>query len=120
LAERVLAPSPDACSALADRLDEIYAVLGRLDALKEYVEAVRASLEPKADRYLRDAHVEVTRRIEFGRIPAESYGSVRAYCDAHSAAVSQGLARAARVRAEVKHSAPANDAHTPAKTGTDR
>jgi hypothetical protein len=113
-----LAPAPDACRAVADELDELYKVEERLGSLQEYVSARRAACEQKADRFLRDAYEEATRRIARGRIPAESYGVVRAYSEAHSVAVSQGLARAAKVRAEVKPSAPANETHAPAKTGT--
>lgn len=114
-----LVPSQERCGAVANELDTIWAFLARLEALRQYVEARRAVIEPKADAMLREAYEEVTRRIERGRVPAESYGGVRDYVEAHGASVALGLARASKVRAEMKVSAPANDAHAPAKTGTD-
>lgn len=114
-----LGPSPEQCGAVADELDQLYQIKVRLDGLQAYVDARRALCEQTADRLLRDAHDEVTRRIERGRIPAESYAAVRAYHDAHGAAVSQGLARAARVRSAVQSAPAANDTTALAKTGTD-
>lgn len=114
-----LGPSPESCGAVADELEHLYLVSARLSALQSYVDARRAVGEQRASRLLREAYDEVTRRIDRGRIPAESYVAVRAFVESHGASISHGLARAAKVRAEMKSAAPANDVAAQAKTGTD-
>lgn len=113
-----LAPSPANCAAMADELDSIYDVLAKLEGLKEYVEARRAILEPKADAMLHAAGEEANRHIKCGLVSPQLYRAARNYADAHSVAITNGIARAARARTQMKREAPANDAQ-PQKTGTD-
>ena len=110
------------CGELAARLAKLNAFITHLSALIQYAEATRAVLEEQAVQHLDDAHDEVVKRTKRGLIPDEAYPNVRRFGAAHGEAVSQGLARATKLRAEVEKAAqktpPANDAQTPAKTGT--
>ena len=117
-----LGPDPLACGELATRLTRLNGFITHLGALLQYAESSRAVLEEQAVQYLDDAHDEVVKRTKLGLIPDEAYPNVRRFGAAHGEAVSQGIARAAKLRAEVEKAAqktpPANDAQTPAKTGT--
>lgn len=117
-----LGPNPLTCRELAARLERVHGFIAHLGALLQYAEATRAVLEEQAVQHLDDAHDEVVKRTKRGLIPDEAYPNVRRFGAAHGEAVSQGLARAAKLRAEVEKAArknpPANDAQTPEKNGT--
>lgn len=117
-----LAPSHAVCERFAHELTMLEQVITRLTSVLDYAVNRRTVVEESAMKMLDDAAAQAEARIERAMLPAESYAELQRYAVAHGDAIRKGRERAKRVRAaqqDVLATAPVNDTHAPAKTGTD-